>query len=164
MSGLDPQWLQALAYLATIIGVPVAIVTFLAHKRQIERDRDFHAVLTLSESIRVRWEDGWDAALERLESGRGSTEDRRQLRLMMNWIDWLGIMISERLIPRPEIVLHSLDHAMLRAIRLHLHLDDEGPARLDRDLWRGVGQVYDRLGASRRAHLQPLLDRIRVGA
>jgi hypothetical protein len=98
------------------------------------RARNLEAILHISDDFRKRWESSWGAVLrdevpqlnlEEREQGRVGTE----LTYMLNWLDWMGLMMRLRLIdidllqtlwpPMKEIITQS-------AYRIHQDIQQHG--------------------------------------
>ena len=106
--GFNPSTVSALGSIAVLIVLVTVGIEFIQNRRA----RNLEAILTLSTDMRKRWESEWEHLLrEKIPSL--SPEDRkkgevgRELRYMLNWMDWIGLMVKMKLINK-EILLGTL--------------------------------------------------------
>ena len=84
----------------------------------MKRTHDLQVALELSASFRERWEAGWDASLDAVESGNGeiSADPGRSLRHMLNWIDWVGTLLRTRSLHNERVIFDSLGPTFRRIL------------------------------------------------
>ena len=112
---------------------------------EAKASRDLQIALNLSESFRSRWEGGWSSALYevRLEQEAANTDEvpkekRDPLYQMLNWIDWLGVLIKEKSLTEKAIIFRSITPQFRQIINtsrtfLEDEIQKEGP-----ESWSGV--------------------------
>jgi hypothetical protein len=137
--------LEMLAFAAQIISFPIAAVSIFLSRTEAKASRDLQVALTLSDSFRKYWESGWGETLEaitdfqKLNPGTDlSKEHEKQLRFMLNWIDWLGTFIKTKCFSKPDIVFGSISMRLCQIInagRVTLERDME---KFGVDYWNGV--------------------------
>jgi len=106
--GFNPETIAAIgsiAVLATFIGI------YLSTKEN-NKARNLGAVLKISDDFRNRWESKWENLIRvkvpqlNLKE-REDSEIKRELLFMLNWLDWMGLLIKKELIDR-EMLFGSL--------------------------------------------------------
>jgi hypothetical protein len=144
--------LEVLSFAAQIISFPVAAVSIILARREANASRNIQIALTLSESFRKYWESGWAdflqaTANQNIEAGDDfSDEQIRQIRFMLNWIDWLGVFIQTKHFSNPQIVLGSISGRLREIITLGRSIIADDTARYGADYWSGVNRVSMLLG------------------
>ena len=106
--GFNPSTVSAIGSIAVLLVLVSIGIEFMQNRRA----RNLEAILLLSADMRKRWESEWEYLLrEKIPSL--SLEDRKEgevghkLRHMLNWIDWIGLMVKMKLINK-EILLGTL--------------------------------------------------------
>ena len=111
----NPEIVLASIEIAAILCAAVAIGL---GSRQVKRTHDLQVALELSASFRERWEAGWDASLDAMETGNGeiSADLGRSLRHMLNWIDWVGTLLRTRSLHNDRVIFYSLSAPFARIL------------------------------------------------
>lgn len=135
-----------------LIGVPLALIGLWLSSRSAARSQDLQVILSFVESFRDKWENGWSGLLETLEAlpeerehPFGSAENERQLTYMLNWIDWIGNLAKSGFLRQEEVILTSINHALVRAIQIGSPILDKGEADFGKGYWAGITFVKERL-------------------
>ena len=116
----------------------------------MQRSNDLQATLQLWETFRTKWEEDWRDALFVLENtpdGEREPDLRRLLWGMLDWIDWLGVLVQTHSIRKPHALLRLMGPQLDRILGVtvaKIARDDEahGP-----EFWSGLHTV-ERLIAS----------------
>jgi len=131
------------ASVVTIVGLPIAVLSLLATLRGSQRAADAQLVTTLSLRFQEKWEKDWR---DLTESGRPlddsmSRLEKNQFYDLLNWIDWLGVMIDRKLFSHPALILRSIERPLRSALRLAKdEVNKDGASE-----WPGVFIVAARL-------------------
>ncbi|MFZ0063682.1 MAG: hypothetical protein WAL47_16740 [Pyrinomonadaceae bacterium] len=140
--------LEVLALFVQIIGFPVAAISLFMARKEAKASRDLQIALTLSESFRSRWEGGWsDIMFELKEVLKTSDSDevpvkyRDHLYKMMNWIDWLGILIKTKSLSEKKIIFDSIRPQLVDIIKVSRPLIRKDTQLNDEDYWAGLRTV-----------------------
>lgn len=151
MSAAD--WLVSSIQLASLIAVGLGVIVT---SRRATEAQDSAVIIELGREFRKKWELGAGEAVRLLEHGRtlGVPEDvdpdlRDQLDSLLNWIDWLGVMIRHRVLRQPRVIIETIGPSMNRVIdlewaRVIADLEEHGEEH-----WAGVVEVARMLTAGR---------------
>ena len=93
------------------------------------------ATIAVSTDFRNRWESKWERVIREiipnlsLDERRGG-EMGRELRYILNWLDWMGLMMKKKLIAR-DVILGTLRHTISEVLRetadiIQSEIDDKG--------------------------------------
>ena len=130
--GLNPSTLSAVGSL----GVLLAIVGFLSEMRQNNKSRNLEAIFHISDDMRQRWEHNWGRILRdeapRLDlDARQIGEVGQQLTYMLNWLDWMGVLLKGKLMDKTVLfaTLSSPIAQMLRVSAHQIQCDIDDPAK-----------------------------------
>lgn len=95
------------------VAVVIALVAMVLEIRQSRISRDMDLMMNLSSSFRRRWEDKWEdiirpeaATAHRNQDPRAQVE--KEIRHMLNWIDWLGTCIRTGMLSNESVILNSI--------------------------------------------------------
>lgn len=110
----------------TIIGICEIFAILLAgaaiwqSRNESRANHNLQVILQLSESFRQRWESRWEDALIQAEQSKGKLKPDvvKNIRHMLNWIDWFGTLIRQNQFTDPNSVLASLRPTFLRIINV----------------------------------------------
>lgn len=137
--------LEVLALFVQIIGFPVAAISLFMARKEAKASRDLQIALTLSESFRTRWEGGWSDVMYELKQVLKTSESdevpikyRDHLYKMMNWIDWLGILIKTKSLSEKKIIFDSIRPQLVDIIKLSRPLIKQDTELNDKDYWAGL--------------------------
>ena len=95
--GFNPSTVSAIGSIAVLLVLVSIGLEFMQNRRA----RNLEAILTISTDIRNRWESEWEYLLREKIPGL-SLEERKEgevgqkLRYMLNWVEWIGLMIKKR--------------------------------------------------------------------
>ena len=134
--GFNPESVSAVGSAVSAAAVIVAVIGLVLAYRQERRARNLQAFLEISGDMRRRWENGWDVMLRETVpklnlQERSSGEAGRQLRYMLNWLDWMGLIVKMNLIDK-QLLFGSLFSVVREIIRESAHIiqcDIENPER-----------------------------------
>ncbi len=137
--GLNPDSMSAIGSLVSAGAVIIALIGLVIAYRQNRRARNLQAFLEISTDMRRRWEGGWQVILrEKVPlmdlTKRHSGEVGRELTYMLNWLDWMGLIVKMNLIDK-ELLFGSLYSVVKEIIRESSHkiqCDIENPDRGER--------------------------------
>jgi len=144
--------LELLALVVQIVSFPIAAWSIYLARKEAKASRDLQIALTLSESFRERWEGGWSDALYELKQvlrTSGSNEVPKEyndhLYKMLNWIDWLGILINHKSLSEQRIIFDSIRPQLVEIIQLSRGIIWDDLKRHGEDYWAGLRTVADAL-------------------
>jgi len=144
--------LELLALAVQIVSFPIAAWSIYLARKEAKASRDLQIALTLSESFRERWEGGWSDTLYELKQvlrTSGSNEVPKEyndhLYKMLNWIDWLGILINHKSLSEQRIIFDSIRPQLVEIIQLSRELIRSDMERHGQDYWAGLKTVADAL-------------------
>ena len=142
------NWLNAIATFVQIFGLPIAIAGIWLSMRNASRSHDVQVILSFVDSFRAKWEGGWADTLERLEASpfeNADASDVKQLRFMLNWIDWVGRLAQSHVLNNEDVILSSLKPSLQRAIDLAKPMLQADAEKNGAEFWAGVTYVSKRL-------------------
>jgi len=138
--GNNPHTLEAIGSVIFLIILSGVVIEFV----QGRRARNLQAILAISADMRRRWEGGWEHLLRdkiphlNLEERR-SGDVGRDLRFILNWLDWIGLMVRKKYIDA-EIVFGTLSSVVRETLRESADIiqsDIDNPDK-GRDWWANV--------------------------
>lgn len=142
------DWIKLLTTFVDIFGLPIAVAGIWLSMRNAARSHDVQVILSFVDSFRTKWEGGWSDLLLRLEPvalDAANANDIKQLRYMLNWIDWVGRLAQTNVLKNEDVILSSLKPSLQRAIRLGEPIMEKDNAANGTDFWSGVTFVSKRL-------------------
>ena len=146
------QILELVALAVQIISFPVVAWSIYWARKEARAARDLQIALNLSESFRTRWEGGWSDALyevkQALQESKSDEVPRRYkdpLFQMLNWIDWLGVLINRKSLSEKGIIFDSIGPQFVEIINisrplLKPYFEKHGP-----NYWGGLVTVAEAL-------------------
>lgn len=147
------QILEVIVLVVQIISFPIAAASLYLARKEAKASRDLQIALNLSESFRSRWEGGWsDALYEVKEAQKTSGADevpekyRDRLFQMLNWIDWLGVLIRTKSLSEKEIIFGSIGPQFVEIIDISRPLIEPDIQAHGSKYWAGlltVAQAQD---------------------
>ncbi len=149
------QVLQIAAAGVTVVGLPLGLFVLWWESRRAGKARDVNTVVTLSESLRLRWEGGWSEELPAIEAARASgqalsAEQERSLTFMLNWVHWMGVMFRSGLVARPDAILLAIGPVMGRMITTGQDKIKAEEREHGRSYWAGAREIERRLARMNR--------------
>ena len=139
--------LEQVATLVSLIGVPIALIGLWLSARQSANARDLQVILEMAEAFRKRWEHSWRDTLnaledipedERIDLDR---EMRSDLYNLLNWIDWLGVIVKTRMLNNPDAILSTVGPQIRRAIELARPIISRHEKEHGADYWGGLRSI-----------------------
>jgi len=131
-----------------LFGLPLAFAALWLSSRQTAKAQDLQTVLSLSDSFRSRWEGGWQKTIIKCEKLAASDKLTSlpkglelELRTILNWIDWLGVMMKWRLLNQPQAVLQSIGPSIENAISLGRFIVERDEDNFGVGHWSGLREV-----------------------
>lgn len=147
------EWLGLLALVIQIVSFPIAAWALYMTRKEAKASRDLQIALTLSESFRSRWEGGWSSELYKIRLAQDAAKtnevpekDRDPLYQMLNWIDWLGVLIREKSLTEKAIIFRSITPQFRQIINTSRTFVEEEIQREGPEYWSGVLIVANSLG------------------
>lgn len=110
--GFNPDTVSALGTAVAALSLIIAIIGAWMSNRHSRKERNLQAFVVLSMDIRQRWESDWGKFL-REDLPRMNAEERQspevltKLDYMLNWLDWMGLILKMGLIEK-ELLLGTL--------------------------------------------------------
>jgi hypothetical protein len=146
------QFLELVALVVQIISFPIAAWSLYWARKEAKASRDLQIALNLSESFRSRWEGGWSDALYELKQIQRSSDNaevpekyRDPLFQMLNWIDWLGVLIRRKSLSDKKIIFESIGPQFVEIIEISRPLLKPYFAEHGPDYWAGLVTVAEAL-------------------
>lgn len=144
------SFVETLSVWVQLLGLPIAVLGIWLSMRNSARSQDIQVMLNFVDSFREKWEGGWSDLLDDLEvssseSTKISAEHEKQLRYLLNWIDWVGMLSKQHILKNEKVILASLAPSLCRAIRISKPLLDSDRKRHGDSYWSGVDFVVERL-------------------
>ena len=138
--GFNPETIAALGSIAVLI----TFVGIYLSQKESTKARNLQAILKISYDFSQRWESKW-ANLIRVKipklnlKEREDPEIKNELLFMLNWIDWMGLLIKKGLIDK-EMLFGSLAipiKEILKQTSLIIKNDITNPKKGE-DYWANV--------------------------
>jgi len=121
--------LNNVSNIVQIVGFTLAFIGLFLAWREGRNSRDLQAALALALMT----------AEELDKRGVKPPEEiRKELRQMLNWLDWAGWLIYSGTLARPKTVLASINPQLQRIIQVAAPIIKDDEARHDEEYWRGV--------------------------
>ena len=112
--------LEVLTAFVTIIGLPLAVYSIIANGRNAQRSLDLQIVSNFANRFQDRWASEWRAIVDKnvpLSQIQDHAE-KSKFYDMLNWMDWLGILIEKKAFSDPSLMLKSIDSTVRKIIYL----------------------------------------------
>ena len=119
--GLNPSTFSAIGSIAVFIAL-IGLVLGVINETKA---RNLQAILHISDNMRQRWETSWRAIL-RNQAPRLNLEDRHkgevglQLTYMLNWLDWMGLIMRKKWIVK-DVLFGSLATPIQEILKVTAH-------------------------------------------
>ena len=113
---------EELTLLVGVIALIIGVYDSRKSHKQAIKAQYLQIILNISESFRDKWESEWSDILEELNANhkekKETIPDKRikDIRYMLNWIDWLGAMKSSKVIDNLDILTSSIGPPMTSII------------------------------------------------
>ena len=144
--------LEKIGLILQMTGVPLALIGLWLSSRSAARSQDLQVILNFVDSFREKWENGWADLLDRLEAQTEASVDplsddanRRELTYVLNWIDWVGNLAKSGFLRQENVIIQSINHALIRAIKAGQPIIDEDIKEHGEDYWAGITFVKGQL-------------------
>lgn len=122
-----------------------------SHKQTIKAQY-LQIILSISESFRDKWESGWSDTLEELNSSHKERmtdpipeKHLKDIRYMLNWIDWLGAMKSSEALDNLDILTSSIGVPMTAIINSGYEILLDDCAKNGSSYWKNLFVVAKHL-------------------
>ncbi len=142
---ITKQLLEVIVLLVQIISFPIAAGSLYLARKEAKASRDLQIALNLSESFRSRWEGGWSDALYKVKEAQQTSgskevpiEYRDSLFQMLNWIDWLGVLIRTKSLSEKEIIFGSIGPQFVEIIDISRPLIEPDIQEHGSKYWAGL--------------------------
>ncbi len=140
------QLLEVVVLFVQIISFPFAAWSIYLARKEAKASRDLQIALNLSESFRSRWEGGWSDALHEINDAQKASSDpnevpvkcRDRLFQMLNWIDWLGVLIRNKSLSKKELIFDSIGPQFIEIINISTPLVEPEIQTLGPKHWAGL--------------------------
>ncbi len=111
------------ANLAQTIGLLLGFYGVYFNVKKWKESQNIQLFLSLTDSFRKRWEGGWSDVLDKVVDKKGNIinkelifEHEKEIRQMLNWIDWLGTLYKKNKLNDLEIITDSIGVTLIRII------------------------------------------------
>lgn len=136
--GFNPSTLSAFGSIGLVVAMIAVFLTWLQNRRA----RDMAAALQIFFDIRDRWEAKWGDVLRRqvpdldLEE-RHKGEVGQEITYMLNWLNWMGILIKNKWFGR-KVVVETLGPVVREILKVSAHKLDTEIKTHEAGWWEGV--------------------------
>ena len=119
--------------------------------RQSQQTHRLQLLLGLSETFRQHWESGWDTVLEQVEAAQKQNsasvpiKHQRTVRFMLNWVDWLGTLVSHRALHDPGVIYSSIGLTIRRIIGAGRPIIEDDCREFGIESWQSLFVVVESL-------------------
>lgn len=144
--------LEIIALIVQVVGFPVAIWALCVSKNASTRSRDLQVALALSENFRAKWEAEWRDALDTIAKSQACSrsyivpaEFERSLWQMLNWLDWVGVLVETRHLSKFRVLSGSLAPQFIQILSAGRLLIAEDVSNQGKGHWQGVLIIAARL-------------------
>ena len=134
--GFNPSTVGAIGTVVAAAGFVAGLIGLVLTYKQNKRARNLDAFIAISIDMRRRWENEWASILReqvpRLNlKERHSGEVGLKLTYMLNWLDWMGLIVKMKLIDKELLFgsLYSVIKEILKASAHQLQSDIDDPER-----------------------------------
>lgn len=126
------------------IGFPLTIYSIIISNRNTQRSIDVQIVTSLAIEFHRMWDSEWRALVSELQqSKQGESVPNARAYSLLNWIDWLGVLIARGAFKNVPLVMDTIGPSLLEAVSVTRHILNEQGARE----WAGVFEIAQRLNA-----------------
>lgn len=135
--------MNTLIDLVQVCGLPLALLALAFGQRNVQRSNDLQATLQLWATFRTKWEGEWRDALFALEQSPDEEQEPglTQLWGMLDWIDWLGILVQTRSIRKPHALLRLMGPELDRILAIAAPQIARHDKARGTDYWSGLHTV-----------------------
>ncbi len=139
--GKDP--FDIVQALVSIVGFPLTIYSIVIGNRNTQRSIDVQVITALAIEFHRKWDADWRGLIATLRvDGHLTADNKAKVYSLLNWIDWLGVLIHRGAFRNTPLVMDTIGSSLLEAITVSRDiLNEQG-----RDEWVGVFEVARRLG------------------
>lgn len=132
-----------ISFLVQIIGIPIALIGLFVSARSSAKSRNLTILISLIDKFQQKWEHSWDETLRAIELKKTAGDDLtdsevKELRYMLNWIDWLGNMKTRKVLSEEGVILDSLAPALERIIMNGASIIQHDIKTHGSDYWSGL--------------------------
>lgn len=143
MSGsIDVEAITIFVGVATLI---VGVLDARSTHEQSLKQQNLQIILSISESFRTKWESGWSDILEALHADDlhdhvTAVPDKygKDVRYMLNWVDWLGALKSSGAMEDLSILTASMGIPLKRIINAGRTIIEADVKQYGPDYWQNL--------------------------
>ena len=140
-----------------IIGVINSVIT----NRQTVKSHRFQIILAVSDTFRNEWDSSWCDTLDELEVDHLSPRreeltdaQEKNIRTMLNWVDWLGAMKSSGALKELNILTSSIGAPIKRIINAGYTIVEADTKEYGANYWRNLFVVARHLDLTSTVQLE----------
>ena len=137
------ELLEVVEKLVAIFALPIAIISLILSQKSAKNSSDVQLVATLSLRFQDMWEREWRTVVQGdFDDPKYFEKNKLKIYALLNWIDWLGVLLKEGGLSKPDLILRSISSTLTLVITKskNIILDDGW------DDWTGVRCVAEKLG------------------
>lgn len=137
------QIITLTADIVQAFGIFLALIALTREVRRARTDRDLQVILNLSSSFRRRWEDKWeDLCRPQLKKDisieQYAFDNEKEIRHMLNWVDWLGTYIKTNLLSNHEVIFGSIGIPITEIIDIGRPLIEKDIEKYGKEHWSSL--------------------------
>ncbi len=103
---LGHRCFDLVGFLMPVVGFPITIFAILDAHQNTKRSIDVQIVVTLAIQFQTKWDTEWAKLMETGTRLVDLTlyEEKRSFYSLLNWIDWVGVLIIRRAFSNPSLM------------------------------------------------------------
>jgi hypothetical protein len=143
---------ELLYFVAQTISLAFIALSIYVARKEANASRQLQIMLDLSASFRARWEASWAKTVRTIVETQETSKDNvvpaqyeDELRFMLNWIDWVGILKRTGLLTQYDVVFGGIGPAMSSIIKLGRPIVEKDISAKGKNYWSGLLDVAEAL-------------------
>ena len=136
-----------------VVTLAVGVVNSMITNKQTVQSQHLQILLSVSDSFTQKWEKSWGETLDELDVNHLSArtekipvEKLKEIRFMLNWVNWLGAMKSSGALNELGILTSSIGIAIKRILNAGYTTIKEDTEKHGADYWNNLFVVAKHLG------------------
>ncbi len=135
-----------------VITLIIGVFNSVKTNKQTVKSQHLQIIFAVSESFRQKWELDWSDILDELDVDHINPrteelpgEQVKNIRYMLNWVDWLGALKSSGALNELNILTSSIGIPIKRIINVGYTVLREDTKNYGEDYWKNLFVVADYL-------------------
>ena len=128
-----------------VITLIIGVINLVITNRQRARAHHLQIILTISDTFRKEWESSWSNILDELKIDHLNPRKEelpnahvKNIRFMLNWVDWLGAVKSSGVLKELNILTSSIGIPIRRMINAGYTIVEKDIKEYGADHWRNL--------------------------